>query len=145
MAKRKKQSKSRKTTTKKTTKSLLGAWVCDLANRLMDESGLPVTRREAFRQAHLMRRLLEALGEGVVQFSYRKADGTLRRARGTLAAGFDPLFDAYEYKAPLQPTVYDDALCFAYWDLDKHAFRAFTPWGVNILFVIEEEEGRNAL
>lgn len=140
MAKRKKQSKSRKTTTKK---SLLGAWVCDLANRLMDESGLPVTRREAFRQAHLMRRLLEALGQGVVQFSYRKADGTLRRARGTLAAGFDPLFDAYQAKGDGHRD--DDALCFAYWDLDKHAFRAFTPWGVNILFVIEEEEGRNAL
>jgi len=33
-------------------RSLLGAWVCDMANKLMNESEVPMTRQEAFKQAH---------------------------------------------------------------------------------------------
>ena len=55
--------------------------MCDLANRLTDDSEVPMVRSEAFRQAHLVRRLLERLGQGAVTFRYRKADGSLRRAR----------------------------------------------------------------
>ena len=53
---------------KKETRSLMGAWVCELAYRLMDEECM--TRSEAFRRAHLTRELLENLGQGKVTFLY---------------------------------------------------------------------------
>ena len=61
----------------KTTKSLLGAWVCELANNLMNECETPMTRTEAFRRAHLARELLEKLGQGKVtqQCLYRACYG----------------------------------------------------------------------
>ena len=81
----------------KTTKSLLGAWVCELANRLMNECETPMTRTEAFRRAHLVRELLENLGKGKVtqQCFYRACYGVfdLLRVNGQLGrreGGFDP-------------------------------------------------------
>ena len=57
---------------------LTGRWVFEMAYLLIDESEAPMERSEAFRQAHLVRRLLEQLGQGAVTFRYRKADGSLR-------------------------------------------------------------------
>ena len=72
----------------KTTKSLLGAWVCELANNLMNECETPMTRTEAFRRAHLARELLENLGKGKVtqQCFYRACYGVfdLLRVNGQL-------------------------------------------------------------
>ena len=111
--------------------------MCDLANRLTDDSEVPMVRSEAFRQAHLVRRLLERLGQGAVTFRYRKADGSLRRARGTLARGIDPEFDAYVGDGKRRDT---DTLNFTYWDLQKHAFRSFSAGSV-----VTIEEGGSAL
>ena len=74
---------------------LLNRWTLDLANQLMDEGR---TRKAAFKQAHLTRRLMECLGMGTVVFEYEKKDGTVRRARGTLCKGISKDFDHYEYK-----------------------------------------------
>jgi len=103
----------------------LGAWVCDMANRLMNESEVPMTQSEAFRQAHLVRRLLEKLGEGEVTFLYKEKGGGLRVAFGTLCAGVDPAFDNYVHKT-VENNHKTETLNFTYWDLERHAFRTFS-------------------
>jgi hypothetical protein len=106
-------------------RSLLGAWVCDMANRLMNESEVPMTQSEAFELAHLVRRLLEKLGEGWVVFVYEKNGGVLRKAEGTLCKGIDPAFDNYVHKT-VENNRKTETLNFTYWDLERHAFRTFS-------------------
>ena len=108
----------------KTTKELLGAWVCDLANLLMEEEC--VTRSDAFKRAYLVRDLLENLGQGKVTFQYMKQNGESREAMGTLRMGIDPKFDAYEYKEDVKTNQHADSLNFTYWDLEKKGFRTFS-------------------
>lgn len=109
----------------KTTKQLEDAWVCELANRLMDEGCM--TRSEAFRQAHLVKDLLEKLGQGRVTFLYEKQDGTTRQACGTLCHGVSEGYDNYRYKKIMTSTnSRPNDLYFTYWDLDREAFRAFS-------------------
>ena len=99
---------------------LLKRWVFDLSNALIDE-GWP--RKDAFKQAHLCRRLLECLGLGTVVFEYYKKDGTVRRARGTLCKGISKDFDHYEYKTELRKA--NPFNVFTYYDLDAPGFRTF--------------------
>ena len=106
-------------------RSLLGAWVCDMANRLMNESEVPMTQSKAFEQAHLVRRLLEKLGEGRVVFMYEKKGEGLRTAVGTLCKGIDPAFDNYVHKT-IENNRKTETLNFTYWDLGRHAFRTFS-------------------
>ena len=106
-------------------RSLLGAWVCDMANRLMNESEVPMTQSEAFERAHFVRRLLEKLGEGRVVFGYLKNDGVLRVTEGTLCKGIDPAFDNYVHKS-VENNRKTETLNFTYWDLGRHAFRTFS-------------------
>ena len=110
----------------KTTNELLGAWVCDLANRLINDCETPMTQSEAFRKAHLTRELLENLGKGKVCFQYRKQNGELREAYGTLRRGIDPAFDAYVYKDEAKTNQNAESLNFTYWDLEKKGFRTFS-------------------
>ena len=98
---------------------LLNRWTLDLANQLIDEGW---TRQEAFKQAHLTRRLLECLGMGTVVFEYEKKDGSVRRARGTLCKGISKDFDHYEYKTE-SSRPFD---VFTYYDLDAPGFRTFS-------------------
>ena len=120
----------------KTTKSLLGAWVCELANNLMNECETPMTRTEAFRRAHLVRELLENLGKGKVTFEYKKKNGEERRARGTLCKGVSDEYDAYEYKEKDKENRDNySKLDIPYWDLDKEAFRNFSV--VNVKRIVE--------
>ena len=104
---------------------LLNRWVMELGNYLVEEKGLD--KREALRKAHLTKRLLKALGTGVVRFSYSKHDGTLRTALGTLAHGICREYDAYQYAGN---EVDDDGVewpysHFVYWDIDRRGFRSF--------------------
>jgi hypothetical protein len=116
----------------KTTKSLLGAWVCELANNLMNECETPMTRTEAFRRAHLARELLEKLGQGKVTFQYEKQNGDLREAMGTLRWGIDPTTPTRPPQGedsvtpPRRRRREPDSLNFTYWDLEKHGFRTFS-------------------
>ena len=99
---------------------LLKRWTLNLANDLIDE-GWP--RKDAFKQAHLCRRLLECLGLGTVVFEYYKKDGTVRRAHGTLCKGISKDFDHYEYKTEHQNKKLFGL--FTYYDLDAAGFRTF--------------------
>ena len=51
------------------SRRMMSSWTLELANWLMSEKDM--TRREAFLKAHLVRRLLDGLGQGVVVFQYR--------------------------------------------------------------------------
>ena len=112
----------------KTTRSLLGAWVCELANKLYNESEKVITRTEAFRRAHRVRELLESLGMGKVTFRFEKLDGGIRVATGTLCKGIDPEFDKVveERRSKERRSKEEDSLNFTYWDLEKHGFRTFS-------------------
>ena len=110
---------------KKERRGLLSSWTLELANWLMTEHDL--TRREAFKKAHLTRRLIGLLGEGEVKFRYKKRNGETRVARGTLCHGISEAFDHYEYKRS-DGVAFSDALergVYVYFDLDKGAFRSF--------------------
>jgi hypothetical protein len=105
-------------------KRRMKAWVFDHANEMIEE--LNMERSAAFRQAHLVRELLEKLGQGKVCFQYRKQDESEREAFGTLRAGIDPVFDAYVYKNDVKTNQHAESLNFTYWDLKKKGFRTFS-------------------
>ena len=112
-------------TIEKEKRQLLSSWTLELANWLVAEQGLK--RSEAFRKAHLTRRLLGMLGEGEVTFCYKKANGEIRQARGTLCHGISDDFDHYEYKDEDADT-FTRVLrrgVYVYFDLDRRAFRTF--------------------
>ena len=101
---------------------LLRQWAMELANYLRYKESWPA--RRAMRQAWLCQHALEAMGKGVVQFSYRKKDGTMRTARGTLCREASAAFAAYEYVKAVEEVVWPRAT-FSYWDVDKNGFRSF--------------------
>lgn len=107
------------------TRRMLSRWTLELANWLMSE--VDMTRKEAFRKAHLTRRLLDGLGRGVVEFQYVKENGEVREARGTLCPGVSEDFDRYEYKREDAEafTRADEHGVYVYFDLERKAFRAF--------------------
>ena len=83
--------------------------------------------KTALRKAHLTRNLLRALGEGKVTFSYRKQDGSLRTAHGTLRHGICREYDAYHYTSQVSEDEEKEwpYSHFTYWDLDCQCFRSF--------------------
>lgn len=111
-------------------KNLMNRWVFDHANVMMDEFNM--NRSEAFRRAHLARELLEQLGQGKVTFEYKKKNGDLREAMGTLRWGIDPTTPTRAPQGedsvtpPRRRRREPDSLNFTYWDLEKHGFRTFS-------------------
>ena len=115
-------------TIEKEKRQLLSSWTLELANWLITEHSMK--RSEAFRKAHLTRRLLGMLGEGEVTFCYMKANGEIRQARGTLCHGISDDFDHYVYKDEDADT-FTRVLrrgVYVYFDLDRRAFRSFATW-----------------
>ena len=110
------------------SRRMMSSWTLELANWLMIEKDLE--RREAFLKAHLVRRLLDGLGQGVVVFQYRKENGEIRQARGTLCPGVSEDFDHYEYKRDDSDAFSraDERGVYVYFDLDRNAFRSFATW-----------------
>ena len=110
------------------TQRMMDRWTLELANWLMIEKDLE--RREAFLKAHMVRRLLDGLGQGVVVFQYRKENGEIRQARGTLCPGVSEDFDHYEYKRDDSDAFSraDERGVYVYFDLDRNAFRSFATW-----------------
>ena len=108
---------------------LRGSWVMERANRMADEFGM--SQSDACRKAHLAWNLLVLMGKDIVTFQYRKLDGTLRQARGTLDPFKDPAFLEAMYKLAEQrcgheDEPYDISLdTVNYWDMDKHGWRTF--------------------
>ena len=103
----------------------LKRWVMELAHYLRDEKDMEY--RQAMRKAHLTKKLLKALGEGKVMFTYRKKDGSLRTAHGTLRHGICCEYDAYRYTSQVSEDEEKEwpYSHFAYWDLDCQCFRSF--------------------
>ena len=125
----------------KSTNELLQAFVFGLANKLMNEGCM--TRSEAFRRAHLVKDLLEKLGEGRVVFMYEKQDGTTRQAHGTLCHGVSEGYDNYRYKKIMTSTnSRPNDLYFTYWDLDREAFRAFSALRIVKIIAYSHTETR---
>ena len=110
------------------SRRMMDRWTLELANWLMSEKDLE--RREAFLKAHLVRRLLDGLGQGVVVFQYRKENGEIRQARGTLCPGVSEDYDRYEYKRDDSDAFSraDERGVYVYFDLDRRAFRSFATW-----------------
>ena len=110
------------------SRRMMSSWTLELANWLMSEKDLE--RREAFLKAHLVRRLLDGLGQGVVVFQYRKENGEIRQARGTLCPGVSEDYDRYEYKRDDSDAFSraDERGVYVYFDLDRRAFRSFAAW-----------------
>ena len=110
------------------SRRMMDRWTLELANWLMNEKDME--RREAFLKAHLARRLLDGLGQGVVVFQYRKENGEIRQARGTLCPGVSEDYDRYEYKRDDSDAFSraDERGVYVYFDLDRRAFRSFAAW-----------------
>ena len=110
------------------SRRMMSSWTLELANWLMSERDM--TRREAFLKAHQTRRLLDGLGQGVVVFQYRKENGEIRQARGTLCPGVSEDYDRYEYKRDDSDAFSraDERGVYVYFDLDRRAFRSFAAW-----------------
>ena len=110
------------------SRRMMSSWTLELANWLMSEKDLE--RREAFLKAHLVRRLLDGLGQGLVVFQYRKENGEIRQARGTLCPGVSEDYDHYEYKRDDSDgfSRADERGVYVYFDLDRRAFRSFAAW-----------------
>ena len=102
---------------------LLSRWVMELAAFLRDE--YDISRTSAMGLAHLTRELLQRMGEGKVWFEYRKDDGTVREAVGTLCPGISDKFDRYEVKGDNHGHNRWPCEQFVYWDLEREAFRTF--------------------
>ena len=119
---------SKSITEQEVTQRMMDRWTVELANWLMNEKDME--RREAFLKAHLVRRLLDGLGQGVVVFQYRKENGEIRQARGTLCPGVSEDFDHYEYKRDDSEAFQraDERGVYVYFDLDRNAFRSFAAW-----------------
>ena len=99
------------------------------ANRMATEYDVP--QDEACRKAHLAKRIVELMGQGVVAFQYRKLDGTLRQARGTLCRDCSPEYDEAlrriaERNAENEKGAQENPLdTVTYWDMDKRGWRTF--------------------
>ena len=118
----------------------LNRWVMELANYLMAEKG--IDDKTALRKAHLTRNLLRALGEGKVTFSYRKQDGSLRTAHGTLRHGICKEFDEYRYASDeAEDTASEWPYShFVYWDIEKRGSRSFLSENLEDYIEVKEKE-----
>ena len=97
-------------------------WVFDCANRLITDEGME--RKRAFQQAAKAYHLLGQLGQGEVRFEYLKANGELRKARGTLCHGISSELDNYEFKNDRAEARETDHGVIVYFDLDREEFRS---------------------
>lgn len=107
----------------KETKRQLNQWVMELAHYLETEHGLEW--KVALQKAHLAKTILGLMGTSVVRFTFRKKDGTVREARGTLCRELSKEFAAYEYVNAVEEVVWPRAT-FTYWDMERQGFRTIS-------------------
>ena len=102
---------------------LLCRWTMELAAFLREKR--MKDKKTAMELAHLNRELITRLGSGRVWFVYRKEDGTVREACGTLCKGISKQFDEYVCKTSSKKADKWPTEVFTYWDLDKEEFRTW--------------------
>ena len=117
------QKKTKKTYSMPEKQRLLCRWTFELAAFLQEEHNMD--KKAALELAHLNRELILHLGSGRVWFVYRKEDGSLREACGTLCNGISQKFDEYEYKNNFSTDSRWPTETFTYWDLEREGFRTF--------------------
>ena len=106
---------------------LRSRWVMMEASKIMEARN--VTRSFALISAWRAWRLLDALSQGSVFFSYKKDTGDTRMAVGTLCRGIDRHFDDYLSKnAGRVKDAKRESCCFVYWDIEKEGFRTFKSY-----------------
>ena len=106
---------------------LRSRWVMMEASKIMEARN--VTRSYALISAWRAWRLLDALSQGKVFFSYKKETGDTRMAVGTLCRGIDRHFDDYLSKnAGRVKDAKRESCCFVYWDIEKEGFRTFKSY-----------------
>jgi len=76
------------------------------------------TWRECITQGWVFAKTLAALKAGIVKFKFRKVDGTIREAVGTLCVDFLPSTPVKGYRKP------NDTIQ-VYYDIEKGEFRSF--------------------
>ena len=104
---------------------LKNRYVMGLAHYLQEECNL--SRSVSMKKAHLACRLLEDLGKGYAIFTFRKLDGTYRRAKGTLNPLLIPDIDATKKKEEgKNKKVIERApnVC-VFWDMEMKSWRSF--------------------
>lgn len=84
-----------------------------------------VTMSQALRQAWKSFKLKMRMKTEVVKFAFRKVDGTLREAVGTL---MDSVVSAYERKTNGERT--PNYSLQTYWDMEKQQFRCYKVSGL---------------
>lgn len=105
----------------KTTKSSVSVNKSQLmsAAHVMFRKGDFKTFGEALKQAWKAYKIKARMAVDVVEFTFKKANGEIRKAVGTLAK----FMFTYENKGTTRKS---SPSCIVYWDLEKNAFRSFT-------------------
>ena len=79
---------------------------------------------ESTRFANEIDELVEELHKRIVRFSYRKTDGTVREAIGTLKPG---VLNMLSVSSKPKPRNQGNRGCVVYFDLDREDWRCFCP------------------
>lgn len=95
--------------------------VMNMAWSFIKNKGLSLS--EALKLAWSNIKLKQALRKGVVEFSYRKLDGTIRRAVGTLSSSIVPPTNGGGYQHRDYQT---------YYDVEKGSWRRYSY--LNVIF-----------
>lgn len=82
------------------------------------KNGLCTTFSDALKMAWKKINLLKKLKSGIAQFSFKKVDGSIREAVGTLSSDFF----SYDSKGS---EMKENLLVVKYWDLESNGFRSF--------------------
>ena len=79
---------------------------------------------EAMAETSELEELLEQLHSRIVRFSYRKMDGSLREAIGTLKPS---VLDKLSANTKPRRRISSRSDCIVYYDLDREDWRCFCP------------------
>ena len=79
----------------------------------------------ALKSAWFLIHFRDALHHGMFYFTYRKSDGSVRRARGTLSQHLIPLCDVPKDPSPASAKK-RSVSTFTYYDIDRKAWRSFS-------------------
>lgn len=94
----------------------------NLAWQMVKKNGY--TMSEAMKVAWMNIKLRKAMAKGIVRFYFRKVDGTLREAFGTLKATLLP---------PTQGNKRNNPTIQTYYDTEKEAWRCFKVANLNTI------------
>ena len=89
--------------------------------RIVKATGYTISN--ALKKAWVLFKIRAKMSTGIVEFRYRKVDGTTRQAFGTL----DNSKIRYEYQHSQRKP--NDTL-FTYYDTEKQEFRSFKIWNI---------------